>query len=220
MLSWLRTPLASIARATPRRFLSASARTCPKCGAPLPTALPACPACRFIAPVAPDTSWHQLLDQPDARNPFAVDRKALRAAFLRAQQVCHPDVWAGQPRDSQDLASAHSALLNTAFKALSDPRQRAEYILAQNGRGAEERDSLDDPEFVMSVMDSREQLEECESEEERAEIAEANRDEMHATVARIKELIGQRDWDAAKTETIKLKYLEGIDAAARGVEHH
>lgn len=43
---------------------------------------------------------------------------------------------------------------------------------------------------------------------------------MDEIVARLEELIGREDWDAAKTETIRLKYLEGIDAAVRGIEHH
>lgn len=183
MLSRLRSRLATSARASrsPRasRALSTTARACPKCSAPLPTALPACPACRHIAPVAPDTSWHALLGQPLGSNAFSVDSKALRAAFLRAQQVCHPDAWAAQSRQAQDLASTHSAMINTAYKTLASPRQRAEYILEQHGRGPEEHEALDDPELVMSVMETRERLEECETDDERAEIGQANRSTFH-----------------------------------------
>ncbi|EJD49798.1 Co-chaperone Hsc20 [Auricularia subglabra TFB-10046 SS5] len=216
----LRLSAPSRAAPTTRRSLSSTSRTCPKCGAPLPTALPVCPACRHISPITPETTLHELLDQPTAGNPFRIDPKALRAAFLRAQQVCHPDAWGAQGSDAQALASAHSALVNKAYRTLENPRTRAEYILAQRGAGSEEHESLDDPELVMKVMEMRERLEDCESDEARAEVAAENREEMNSVIARIEQLIEAQDWENAKLETIKLKYLEGIDAAAKGIEHH
>jgi len=43
---------------------------------------------------------------------------------------------------------------------------------------------------------------------------------MNASVTRLDELIEREAWDAAKAEAIKLRYLETIDAAARGMDHH
>jgi molecular chaperone HscB len=43
---------------------------------------------------------------------------------------------------------------------------------------------------------------------------------MKATVNRLEQHIAQENWDAAKLEATKLNYLETIDAAARGLDHH
>jgi hypothetical protein len=70
------------------------ARTCPSCGAGLPTALPVCPACRYVGRVQDSITHHELLGQPYGPNPFAVDTGDLRRRYLEAQRLCHPDGWA------------------------------------------------------------------------------------------------------------------------------
>jgi len=70
------------------------ARTCPSCGAGLPTALPVCPACRYIGRVEDSITHHALLGLPYGPNPFVVDTGELKRRFLEAQRLCHPDGWA------------------------------------------------------------------------------------------------------------------------------
>ena len=43
---------------------------------------------------------------------------------------------------------------------------------------------------------------------------------MNTCIAKLEQLIAEEDWDGAKAEAIKLNYLESINAAARGLEHH
>ncbi|KAH7106609.1 Co-chaperone Hsc20 [Auriculariales sp. MPI-PUGE-AT-0066] len=215
----LRAPLR---RCTLKRPLTtAASRACTKCGAALPTALPLCTACKFIAPVQPHTTSRDVLAQhvEPGENPFRVDPQALRAAFLRAQQVCHPDAWASAPVQSQRLAGEYSALINHAYRTLSSPLARAEEILRDHGRDTKEHDQLDDPELVMGIMETRERIEEG-NEAVREEITRTNKEHMKACVARLEEHIANEDWDAAKKEATKLNYLETIDAAARGIDHH
>ena len=70
-----------------------TSKTCPSCSRALPTALPACPHCAYIA--APPLHWtyHDLFELPYEPNPFRVDARALKERFRRAQAVCHPDAW-------------------------------------------------------------------------------------------------------------------------------
>jgi DnaJ-domain-containing protein 1 len=61
--------------------------------------------------------------------------------------------------------------VNESFKTLSRPVLRAEYILSRNDIHSSETEHLDDPEFIMEVMDAREELEQASSREEVEPIA-------------------------------------------------
>ena len=97
-------------RRLPRRlptriqWLTTSTRkTCPSCSSPLPTALPACPSCNYIAPLPPQVSHHELFQLPTSPNPFKIDTANLKRRFLEAQRVCHPDAWSGKGSVSRGI---------------------------------------------------------------------------------------------------------------------
>lgn len=66
---------------------------CPSCQAPLPTPLPACPKCFYIAQVSPNQTYYQVLDAPYEPNPFLVDLGKLRTQYRNLQWCVHPDIW-------------------------------------------------------------------------------------------------------------------------------
>lgn len=67
--------------------------TCPQCGKPLPTPVPVCTHCAYIARLADSTPYHALFQLPQ-QNPFVVDTAQLKRRYLEAQRLCHPDAWA------------------------------------------------------------------------------------------------------------------------------
>jgi hypothetical protein len=72
---------------------------CPSCSQPLPTRIPACNKCDYIASIPITNQAYQLYDilgVPSLPNPFVVDEKALVANFRRSQVACHPDSWASR----------------------------------------------------------------------------------------------------------------------------
>ena len=132
-------------------------------------------------------SFFEVFGYADLKNPFAIDVKDLKFRFLQAQRICHPDAWSqkGAVRDlfliytvnpryiesyifkrEQNIAAAQSSHLNKAYQTLLSPLSRAEYILAQNGYPSLETDKLTDTEFIMEVMELREELEACQTAEE------------------------------------------------------
>lgn len=67
------------------------------------------------------------------------------------------------PSAAADLSS----LVNHAFKTLQNPVLRAEYILREQGVDlAESEQTLEDPELLMEIMESREALDEATSQEQ------------------------------------------------------
>jgi len=69
-------------------------KACPSCGATLPTALPVCPSCNYIARIHDSISYHDRMGLPYEPNPFVVDAALLKRRFLEAQRISHPDAWA------------------------------------------------------------------------------------------------------------------------------
>ncbi|KAH8120329.1 Co-chaperone Hsc20 [Phellopilus nigrolimitatus] len=200
--------------ATSSRSYSTSPRLCPSCSTPLPTALPTCPNCFHIEPVPKSLSYFDIFDLSSAPNRFKIDAKDLRFRFLRAQRICHPDAWSGQRRE-HGMAAAQSSLLNSAYKTLLSPLLRAQYILTQEGFPPSETDKLTDQELIMEVMEAREELDDVESPEDVESIRSDNQGKIEETYNEIETLISEREWERARDAVVKLKYLEGIDSAAK-----
>jgi molecular chaperone HscB len=81
-------------RAGSHSVVTSLTKMCPSCGAVLPTALPVCPNCNYIARIHDSISYHDLLGLTYEPNPFIVDRAILKRRFLEAQRISHPDAWA------------------------------------------------------------------------------------------------------------------------------
>jgi molecular chaperone HscB len=79
---------------TPTRHSSSSlSKICPSCGTKLPTTLPVCPKCDYIAKFQHSITYHELLGLPYEPNPFVVDSALLKHRYIEAQRICHPDAW-------------------------------------------------------------------------------------------------------------------------------
>ena len=130
-----------------------------------------------------------------------------------------------------DIAAESSSFVNKAYRTLLDPYTRAEYILQLEGVHINESESLDDTELIMEVMEAREELDTAESREDVDRIRNENEgahlladgtrcilmvstEKIEMLLPKLSSAVQAKDWEAAKRETIKLKYLQGIDAAA------
>ncbi|KAI0335263.1 Co-chaperone Hsc20 [Cubamyces sp. BRFM 1775] len=216
-LSLPRYALPSHNTVKPRRNYSETSKrqkTCPSCSAPLPTALPVCSNCSYIAPIPDSMTYHEMLGTPYEPNPFAVDVQQLKQQFRAVQAVVHPDRWVSRPPEQQAIAAAMSSRINEALHRLSNPLRRAEYILAREGFAGEESDKLDDMDLLMEVMEAREGLANAESPEEVAEIRAENDAKIQESIQEIERLAANKDWPALRTAAIRLKYLQGIEYAA------
>ncbi|KAJ7900351.1 hypothetical protein B0H14DRAFT_2673330 [Mycena olivaceomarginata] len=199
-----------------RRFLSTLASRCSSCSQTLPTPLPACSRCGSISPIPPSTSFHDIFALPSRPNPFVVDTALLKRRFREAQAVCHPDSWASKGQHKQDIAQNLSSRVNEAYNSLLHPLPRAEYILEQNGSPMSENDKLDDIEFISEIMEARESIDEAHDEvDELRRIIGENTAKIEETVGVLEQTVGAQEWVGAKEAAVRLRYLEGIGAAAK-----
>ncbi|CAL1695830.1 unnamed protein product [Somion occarium] len=134
---------------------------------------------------------------------------------MRSITVVHPDRWAGRDEGKEQLIQSLSTTLNNANRTLADPLQRALYILKREGVITDGENIVDDPELIMDVMESREAIENAETQEEVNQIRKENQEKVEESVHEISKLVAVKDWSGVLTAATKLKYLRGIDDAAR-----
>lgn len=158
---------------------------------------------------------------PPPSGPFTIDVRVLRREFLRLQAAAHPDfhhVASGTSPDktaARREAEAASALINTAFKTLSNSLLRAEYLLreqhgidlAGDERGTE---TAADPEVLMTVLEAREAIEEAEREEDLEDVKVANEIRITNAEEALEKAFATGDIETAKSETVRLRYWMNI----------
>ncbi|TFK41153.1 hypothetical protein BDQ12DRAFT_646959 [Crucibulum laeve] len=188
---------------------------CPSCSKPLLSSVPACTKCWTIFSLPGDLSYHHLLGLPYEPNPFVVDIPTLKKHFREAQSVCHPDSWVSKGNDKQQVAEALSARVNHAYQTLLNPLSRAEYILGHNHLPMSESDQVDDMEFMADIMEAREIIEDTEDIDEVTRMMEDTDSRMKQTVKEIESLVEKHSWSELKAAAIRLRYLEGIERAAK-----
>lgn len=116
---------------TASRTVYTTGGSCPKCGTPLPQTLtPVCPKCSSLLPPPPPSATYFALF--DLEPTFDIDTKALKRTFLQMQQKVHPDMFSGKG-EVEDWAKAWSGRVNDAYKALTNERERGEYLVRPGG---------------------------------------------------------------------------------------
>lgn len=78
-----------------------------------------------------------------------------------------------------------------------------------------EGESLEDPELLGLILETRETLESAQEEVEVDQIRQLNSETTKSTVAQLSEAFEAKDYDAAKALTVKLRYLTNIEQACR-----
>ncbi|CAH0049911.1 unnamed protein product [Clonostachys solani] len=152
---------------------------------------------------------------PPPAGHFPIDTRALRREFLRLQARAHPDL---HPASDKPRAEAASALINDAYKTLSNPLLRAQYLLALRGVDVanDEKLKVEEPSLLMLVLEAREEIEDAESEDDLVAPREANDARVAASEDALDIAFANDDIDAAKREAVRLRYWVNI----RDTLHH
>jgi len=159
---------------------------------------------------------------PPPSGPFEIDVRALRREFLRLQAAAHPDFHhhaaSGASADqsaARRRAEATSAVINQAFKTLSNPLLRAQYLLReQHGVDLEGDEAgsqaAPDPELLMTALEAREVIEEAECESDLEDVKTANEERIRESEQALATAFAEGDVTAAKAEAVKLRYWVNI----------
>ncbi len=86
-----------------------------------------CERCVKVQPVSKETDYFTCLGFP---RRLMLDPKKLEAKFYELSRTFHPDFYQTKTPAEQTISLGNAAVLNTAYRTLRDPIQRAEYLLA------------------------------------------------------------------------------------------
>jgi molecular chaperone HscB len=164
----------------------------------------------------PDSSTVTEPNQPPPT--FHINPRELRKEFLQLQSLHHPDKFpAGSV--AHQRAYALSTLLNNAYKTLSDPLSRSQYLLQElydiDVTSEDNSAHPSDPETLMVVMEAQEELEGA-GREGGEEIVQNLKDENNRRIFETEKELGAAfeagEKDEARDQSVKLKYWKSLQS--------
>jgi molecular chaperone HscB len=143
---------------------------------------------------------------------FAIDEPVLKQLYLNKSKIYHPDFYSDNIED-QAIAIATSSFNNNAFKTLSNPISRAQYIVDLQADLNEQTVQLPN-DFLMEMMDLNEAL-----ETEEASIPEALQKQIGSYKQEVFDQIQAhalaQDWVNTQMALLKWRYLERLEQRLR-----
>lgn len=85
-----------------------------------------CDRCVKVQPVSKDLDYFSCFGLP---RRLLIDTNILETKFYELSRAFHPDFYQNKSDAEQTISLGNSAMLNTAYRTLRDPIQRAEYLL-------------------------------------------------------------------------------------------
>ncbi|MGQ0809966.1 MAG: Fe-S protein assembly co-chaperone HscB [Nitrospiraceae bacterium] len=116
-----------------------------------------CERCVKVQPVSKDMDYFTCLGLPRRLN---IDQPQLETKFYELSRAFHPDFYEGKTDTEQAISLSNSALLNTAYRTLKDPVQRAEYLLRLEAGSAKDIRTSPPADLFEEILALQDNLEE------------------------------------------------------------
>jgi molecular chaperone HscB len=161
-----------------------------------------CERCVKVQPVSKETDYFTCLGFP---RRLTLDPQKLETKFYELSRTFHPDFYQTKSADEQTISLSNAAVLNTAYRTLRDPIQRAEYLLAlETGSVKDIRTSppADLFEEILELQDTLEEYRASDRDSDQGRRLRATlQTEQEALERRKQEMESQlqqlfMDWDA------------------------
>lgn len=164
-----------------------------------------CGACGVVQP--PGTLDH--FQRLGLERGFAVETAELDRRYFALQRQLHPDRFVKKSPRERAVSQSQAASLNEAYETLRDPLDRAVYLLRLQGIELEPASgqTISDPALLMEAMEMREALSEAVDAEAVQAVAAQVEADRQAALDLLAHAFAAEDRKAARTQTLRLKYL-------------
>ena len=144
-----------------------------------------------------------------------IDPVEAKKNYIRLQSLSHPDNASG----SQTLLHAKSAELNKAYKLLLSPSARAECFVQLKIANFQKQQVEQNPEFLLEMMDKREQLESVESLEAKNTFLEELSQDIKKSLSHLQSQLDQdtQDEHAISALLDELQFLDKLQLEAKNI---
>jgi len=119
-----------------------------------------CEQCVKVQPLSKELDYFTCLGLPRLLN---IDAEALQEKFYALSRSFHPDFYQNKTDSEQTISLGNSAMLNTAYRTLKDPTQRAEYLLHLEAGSAKDIRTSPPADLFEEILALKEDLEEYRS---------------------------------------------------------
>ena len=161
-----------------------------------------CDRCVKVQPVSKELDYFTCFGFP---RRLSIDPQQLEAKFYELSRAFHPDFYQNKSDAEQTISLGNSAMLNTAYRTLRDPIQRAEYLLDLEAGSVKDIRTTPPADLFEEILELQETLDEFRASDRTSSEAAALRTQLQserATLeqrqrdmeAQIQQLFGQ--WDA------------------------
>jgi len=160
-----------------------------------------CERCVKVQPVSKEADYFSCLGFP---RRLTIDPRQLEAKFYELSRAFHPDFYQNKSETEQAISLSNAATLNTAYRTLRDPIQRAEYLLAIEAGAVKEIRTTPPADLFEEILELQDTLEEYRASNRSSEAGRQLRQklqtEQHTLEKRKQEMEGQLErlfveWD-------------------------
>lgn len=150
-----------------------------------------CDRCVKVQPVSKELDYFTCFGFP---RRLSIDQQKLEAKFYELSRAFHPDFYQNKSDAEQTISLGNSAMLNTAYRTLRDPIQRAEYLLDLEAGSVKEIRTTPPADLFEEILELQDTLDEFRASDRTSDAAAALRTTLQSERATLEQR--QRDMEA------------------------
>lgn len=135
-----------------------------------------CDRCVKVQPVSKDLDYFSCFGLP---RRLVIDTNILETKFYELSRAFHPDFYQNKSDAEQTISLGNSAMLNTAYRTLRDPIQRAEYLLDLEAGAVKDIRTTPPADLFEEILELQDTLNEFRASDRTSDNASALRSKLH-----------------------------------------
>ena len=147
-----------------------------------------CERCVKVQPVSKDTDYFTCFGFP---RRLTIDANKLEAKFYELSRAFHPDFYQNKSDTEQAISLSNAATLNTAYRTLRDPIQRAEYLLDLEAGAVKDIRTSPPADLFEEILELQDTLEEYRATDRSSDTGR----QLHARLQREQRALEKRQQD-------------------------
>lgn len=136
-----------------------------------------CDRCVKVQPVSKETDYFTCFGFP---RRLTIDPSKLEAKFYELSRAFHPDFYQNKSGTEQTISLGNSATLNSAYRTLRDPIQRAEYLLDLEAGAVKEIRNSPPADLFEEILELQDTLNEYRATDRTSEAGQQLRAKLQA----------------------------------------
>jgi len=136
-----------------------------------------CDRCVKVQPVSKELDYFTCFGFP---RRLSIDQQKLETKFYELSRAFHPDFYQNKSDAEQTISLGNSAMLNTAYRTLRDPIQRAEYLLDLEAGSVKEIRTTPPADLFEEILELQDTLDEFRASDRTSDAAAALRSKIQS----------------------------------------